>query len=97
MFQLSTKSKKMSLFRLFGIPLIAFGLKRYPASLTQNKHFFYSFVHGRLPYENLKPDPVLKNLLLSMPQRKIVRSYGSLQIPFMMITHDEALGFFGNL
>jgi len=33
---------------------------------------YHSFVHGRLPYENLKSDLVLKNLLLSMPQRKII-------------------------
>lgn len=33
---------------------------------------FHSFVHGRLPYENLRPDPVLRSLLLSMPQRKII-------------------------
>lgn len=33
---------------------------------------FHEFVHGRLPYEELKPDPVLRNLLLSMPQRKII-------------------------
>ncbi|CAN6469625.1 unnamed protein product [Victoria cruziana] len=33
---------------------------------------FHQYVHGRLPYEKLKPDPVLKNLLLSMPQRKII-------------------------
>ncbi|KAF5197868.1 Flap endonuclease [Thalictrum thalictroides] len=33
---------------------------------------FHAFVHGRLPYERLKPDPVLRNLLLSMPQRKII-------------------------
>lgn len=33
---------------------------------------FHAYVHGRLPYHLLKPDPVLKNLLLSMPQRKIV-------------------------
>lgn len=33
---------------------------------------FHAYVHGRLPYEVLKPDPVLRNLLLSMPQRKIV-------------------------
>lgn len=33
---------------------------------------FHAFVHGKLPYEKLKPDPVLRNLLLSMPQRKIV-------------------------
>ena len=32
----------------------------------------YSFVHGRLPYENLKPDPVMRSLLLSLPYRKVV-------------------------
>ncbi|WCJ20498.1 Haloacid dehalogenase-like hydrolase (HAD) superfamily protein [Euphorbia peplus] len=35
---------------------------------------YHSFVHGRLPYENLKPDPVLRNLLLSLPMRKIIFS-----------------------
>ncbi|OWM64639.1 uncharacterized protein LOC116206587 [Punica granatum] len=33
---------------------------------------YHSFVHGRLPYENLKPDPVLRSLLLSLPHRKII-------------------------
>lgn len=33
---------------------------------------FHAYVHGRLPYEKLKPDPVLRNLLVSIPQRKIV-------------------------
>ncbi|KAG4393403.1 hypothetical protein GLYMA_03G073758v4 [Glycine max] len=33
---------------------------------------YYSFVHGKLPYENLKPDPVLRNLLLSLPYRKLI-------------------------
>ncbi|KAL0430183.1 UNVERIFIED_CONTAM: hypothetical protein Sradi_0644300 [Sesamum radiatum] len=33
---------------------------------------FHAYVHGRLPYELLKPDPLLRNLLLSMPQQKIV-------------------------
>ncbi|XP_023638340.1 uncharacterized protein C24B11.05 [Capsella rubella] len=33
---------------------------------------FHEFVHGRLPYEKLKPDPVLRKLLLSMPHRKII-------------------------
>ncbi|XP_027367543.1 uncharacterized protein C24B11.05-like [Abrus precatorius] len=33
---------------------------------------FHAYIHGRLPYEKLKPDPVLRNLLLSMPQRKII-------------------------
>ncbi|XP_028807712.1 uncharacterized protein C24B11.05 [Neltuma alba] len=33
---------------------------------------FHSFVHGRLPYDTLKPDPVLRGVLLSLPLRKIV-------------------------
>lgn len=33
---------------------------------------YHSIVHGRLPYENLKPDPVLRSLLLSLPIRKII-------------------------
>ncbi|KAF3436626.1 hypothetical protein FNV43_RR23718 [Rhamnella rubrinervis] len=33
---------------------------------------FHAYVHGRLPYDVLKPDLVLMNLLLSMPQRKII-------------------------
>lgn len=37
---------------------------------------FHAYVHGRLPYEILKPDPLLRNLLLSMPQRKIVSKSG---------------------
>ncbi|XP_057418489.1 uncharacterized protein LOC130712687 [Lotus japonicus] len=31
---------------------------------------YHSFIHGKLPYENLKPDLVLRNLLLSLPYRK---------------------------
>ncbi|XP_074565169.1 uncharacterized protein C24B11.05-like [Curcuma longa] len=33
---------------------------------------YHSFVHGRLPYESLKPDPVLRQLLLSLPIRKVI-------------------------
>ncbi|KAF2303167.1 hypothetical protein P3X46_004883 [Hevea brasiliensis] len=33
---------------------------------------YHSYVHGRLPYENLKPDPVLRNLLQSLPIRKVI-------------------------
>ncbi|KAK6926994.1 hypothetical protein RJ641_008713 [Dillenia turbinata] len=33
---------------------------------------YHSFVHGRLPYELLKPDPVLRNVLLSLPIRKVI-------------------------
>ncbi|XVF20025.1 hypothetical protein REPUB_Repub11eG0162500 [Reevesia pubescens] len=37
---------------------------------------YHNFVHGRLPYENLKPDPVLRSLLLSLPIRKVIFSNG---------------------
>lgn len=33
---------------------------------------FHANVHGTLTYHNLRPDPVLRTLLLSIPQRKIV-------------------------
>ncbi|XP_040992984.1 uncharacterized protein LOC121239744 [Juglans microcarpa x Juglans regia] len=33
---------------------------------------FHSYVHGRLPYHMLKPDPVLRGLLLSLPIRKVI-------------------------
>ncbi|KAL8129402.1 hypothetical protein V2J09_018557 [Rumex salicifolius] len=33
---------------------------------------FHEIVHGSLPYQNLTPDPVLRNLLLSIPHRKII-------------------------
>ncbi|XP_020203903.1 uncharacterized protein LOC109789384 [Cajanus cajan] len=37
---------------------------------------YHSFIHGKLPYENLKPDPVLRNLLLSLPYRKLIFTNG---------------------
>ncbi|KAK8926529.1 hypothetical protein KSP39_PZI018410 [Platanthera zijinensis] len=33
---------------------------------------YHSFVHGRLHYEKLKPDPVLRHLLLNLPIRKVI-------------------------
>ncbi|GMH08425.1 hypothetical protein Nepgr_010265 [Nepenthes gracilis] len=33
---------------------------------------YHSFVHGRLPYERIKPDYQLRNLLMSITQRKII-------------------------
>ncbi|XP_022742624.1 uncharacterized protein C24B11.05-like [Durio zibethinus] len=33
---------------------------------------YHSYVHGRLPYENLKPDPQLRSLLQALPLRKII-------------------------
>jgi putative hydrolase of the HAD superfamily len=33
---------------------------------------YHAFVHGRLPYDNIKPDPVLKHILKNMRIRKLV-------------------------
>ncbi|XP_057548699.1 uncharacterized protein LOC130827097 [Amaranthus tricolor] len=33
---------------------------------------YHRLVHGRLPYDFLKPDPVLRNILLSLPIRKVI-------------------------
>ncbi|KAF2311820.1 hypothetical protein GH714_026922 [Hevea brasiliensis] len=41
-------------------------------SVCSNTLSIYSFVHGRLPYDILKPDLALKNLLHSVPVRKVV-------------------------
>jgi len=41
---------------------------------------FHANVHGTLPYHNLRPDPVLRTLLLSIPQRKIVCEVPSFSI-----------------
>ncbi|KAJ3687682.1 hypothetical protein LUZ61_016846 [Rhynchospora tenuis] len=37
---------------------------------------YHSFVHGKLPYEKIKPDPVLRSILLSLPIRKLIFTNG---------------------
>ncbi|CAM0885387.1 unnamed protein product [Alopecurus aequalis] len=37
---------------------------------------FHGCVHGRLAYEKLRPDPVLRNVLQSLPIRKVVFTNG---------------------
>lgn len=63
------------------VPTMCYDLyKRYGTTMAGLKALgyefdnddFHSFVHGSLPYENLRPDPVLRSLLLSTPQRKII-------------------------
>lgn len=33
---------------------------------------YHRFVHGKLPYEVIKPDPAIRSILMSMPQRKLI-------------------------
>ncbi|KAF3331584.1 Haloacid dehalogenase-like hydrolase [Carex littledalei] len=37
---------------------------------------YHGFVHGRLPYDNIKPDPSLRHVLLSLPIRKMIFTNG---------------------
>ncbi|CAN4106549.1 unnamed protein product [Withania somnifera] len=69
-----TKVPKMclELYREYGTTMA--GLKELGYEFDNDE--FHEFVHGRLPYEVLKPDPLLRNLLLSMPQRKIIFTNG---------------------
>ncbi|MCD7462347.1 hypothetical protein HAX54_048305 [Datura stramonium] len=62
----------LELYREYGTTMA--GLKELGYEFDNDE--FHEFVHGRLPYEVLKPDPLLRNLLLSMPQRKIIFTNG---------------------
>ncbi|XP_022757689.1 uncharacterized protein C24B11.05-like isoform X2 [Durio zibethinus] len=58
----------LELYREYGTTMA--GLKALGYEFDNDE--FHAYVHGRLPYEILRPDPVLRNLLLSMPQRKMI-------------------------
>ncbi|KAK8693729.1 hypothetical protein V6N13_071299 [Hibiscus sabdariffa] len=58
----------LELYREYGTTMA--GLKALGYEFDNDE--FHAYVHGRLPYEKIRPDPVLRNLLLSMPQRKII-------------------------
>ncbi|XP_012083036.1 uncharacterized protein C24B11.05 isoform X1 [Jatropha curcas] len=58
----------LELYREYGTTMA--GLKVLGYEFDDDE--FHAIAHGRLPYEKLKPDPVLRNLLLSIPQRKII-------------------------
>ncbi|VAH27629.1 unnamed protein product [Triticum turgidum subsp. durum] len=58
----------LDLYREYGTTMAGLKLIGYDFDYDE----FHASVHGKLPYEKLKPDPVLRSLLLSMPQRKII-------------------------
>uniref|UniRef100_M8CKT3 Uncharacterized protein n=1 Tax=Aegilops tauschii TaxID=37682 RepID=M8CKT3_AEGTA len=58
----------LDLYKEYGTTMAGLKLMGYDFDYDE----FHASVHGKLPYEKLKPDPVLRNLLLSMPQRKII-------------------------
>ncbi|KAK6935833.1 hypothetical protein RJ641_032863 [Dillenia turbinata] len=61
-----------SLYKCYGTTMA--GLKAIGYNFGYDD--YHSFVHGRLPYELLKPDPVLRNVLLSLPIRKVIFTNG---------------------
>ncbi|MED6196839.1 hypothetical protein PIB30_051080 [Stylosanthes scabra] len=57
-----------SLYKIYGTTMA--GLKAIGYDFDYDD--FHRSVHGRLPYNLLKPDPVLKGILQSLPIRKII-------------------------
>ncbi|KAG6472266.1 hypothetical protein ZIOFF_069726 [Zingiber officinale] len=50
---------------------------------------FHSFVHGILPYETLKPDLIISQLLLSLPVRKVVNDLSSSYSSYLVLNFVE--------
>ncbi|KAI8566245.1 hypothetical protein RHMOL_Rhmol02G0025200 [Rhododendron molle] len=59
---------RVELFKTYGSSLAGLRLLGYDIDADD----YHSFVHGRLPYESIKPDAQLRNLLRSINQRKII-------------------------
>ncbi|XAR57205.1 Pyridoxal phosphatase [Bertholletia excelsa] len=61
-------SLRVELFKTYGSSLA--GLRALGYDIDADD--YHSFVHGRLPYDSIKPDPQLRSLLRSIKQRKII-------------------------
>lgn len=59
---------RVELFKKYGSSLA--GLRALGYDIDADE--YHSFVHGRLPYNLIKPDPELRSLLRSINQRKII-------------------------
>ncbi|GAV84837.1 HAD_2 domain-containing protein [Cephalotus follicularis] len=59
---------RVELFKAYGSTLA--GLRALGHDISAED--YHSVVHGRLPYDSIKQDPQLRNLLRSIPQRKII-------------------------
>ncbi|KAJ8766423.1 hypothetical protein K2173_022482 [Erythroxylum novogranatense] len=61
-------SLRVELFKTYGSSLA--GLRALGYDIDADD--YHSFVHGRLPYDVIKPNPQLRNLLQNINQRKII-------------------------
>nr|POE93794.1 uncharacterized protein c24b11.05 [Quercus suber] len=59
---------RVELFKKYGSSLAGLRASGYDIDADD----YHSFVHGRLPYDLIKPDSQLRNLLRSITQRKII-------------------------
>ncbi|POO02206.1 HAD-like domain containing protein [Trema orientale] len=59
---------RVELFKTYGSTLAGLRVLGYDIDADD----YHSFVHGRLPYDLIKPDPQLRNLVNSITQRKII-------------------------
>nr|XP_043620718.1 suppressor of disruption of TFIIS [Erigeron canadensis] len=59
---------RVELFKTYGSTLAGLRALGYDVDADD----YHSVVHGRLPYQLIKPDPQLRNLLLTIRQRKII-------------------------
>ncbi|PWA69031.1 haloacid dehalogenase-like hydrolase (HAD) superfamily protein [Artemisia annua] len=59
---------RVQLFKTYGSTLAGLRALGYDVDADD----YHSIVHGRLPYHLIKPDPQLRNLLLTISQRKII-------------------------
>ncbi|CAN4091343.1 unnamed protein product [Withania somnifera] len=59
---------RVELFKTYGSSLA--GLRAIGYDVDAND--YHSYVHGRLPYDLIKPDAQLRSILLSINQRKII-------------------------
>ncbi|XP_010255175.1 PREDICTED: uncharacterized protein LOC104595912 [Nelumbo nucifera] len=66
--EVKASSLRMELFKTYGSSLAGLRFLDYDIDADD----YHGFVHGRLPYEAIKPDPQLRALLRSINQRKII-------------------------
>ncbi|KAI3747203.1 hypothetical protein L6452_09654 [Arctium lappa] len=65
--QRKASALRLQLFKTYGSTLAGLRSLGYDVDADD----YHRIVHGRLPYHLIKPDPQLRNLLLSISQQKI--------------------------
>eukprot|EP00475_Leptophrys_vorax_P038199 TRINITY_DN6690_c0_g1_i6.p1 TRINITY_DN6690_c0_g1~~TRINITY_DN6690_c0_g1_i6.p1 ORF type:complete len:338 (+),score=11.88 TRINITY_DN6690_c0_g1_i6:451-1464(+) len=64
----TVEEHSLDLYRRYGTTMAGLRAEGYRFDFDD----WHEFVHGRLPYDVLKPDPALRALIESLPQRKFI-------------------------